>query len=63
MSEGVEAVTRVMDAINRGDFDAAVANFSETFEFDFSNSRGPVTSVPLSPLRPFRRVSTMEIRN
>jgi ketosteroid isomerase-like protein len=43
MSENVEAVRRVMDAINRGEFDAAVANFSEKFEFDFSNSRGPMS--------------------
>ena len=45
MSENVEAVRRVMDAINRGEFDAAVANFSETFELDFSNSRGPMSGI------------------
>jgi ketosteroid isomerase-like protein len=45
MPDNAEVVRRVMDAINRGEFDAAVANFSEEFEFDFSNSRGPMSGI------------------
>ena len=45
MSENVAVARRVMDAINRGDFDAAVAHFSEDFELDFSNSRAPVSGI------------------
>ena len=45
MPENVEVVRRVIDAINRADFEAVVASFSADFEFDFSNSRGPMSGV------------------
>jgi len=45
MRENVEVARRVLDAINRADLDAVVAHCSEEFEFDFSNSRGPMAGV------------------
>jgi ketosteroid isomerase-like protein len=45
MSKSVEVVRRVMDAINRMDVAAAVEPFSEKFELDFSNSRGPMSGI------------------
>jgi len=45
MSERVEVVRRVVDAMNRADFDAATQLFSRDFEFDFSNSRGPMAGI------------------
>ena len=39
----VEVVRGVIAAINRGDFDAAVAHLAETAELDFSNSRGELS--------------------
>ena len=49
MSKSVEVVRRVYDALNRGDFDAATESFSHGFEFDFSNSRGPLTGIYRGP--------------
>jgi ketosteroid isomerase-like protein len=45
MSDNVEVARRVLDAINRGDFDGAVANFTEDFEFDFSNSKAELSGI------------------
>ena len=49
MSDSVGVVRRVYDALNRADFDAATESFSQTFEFDFSNSRGPLTGIYRGP--------------
>ena len=49
MSERVEVVERVYDALNRGDFDSATKSFSQDFEFDFSNSRGPLSGIYRGP--------------
>lgn len=43
--ENVEIVRRLIDAINRGDVDAAAEAANEDFEADLSNSRGPLTGV------------------
>jgi len=45
MSESVDAVKRLIDAINSTDLDAAVEAVSPDFEFDFSNSRGPLSGI------------------
>ena len=45
MPESVEVVRRVLDAFNRADFDSVVDLMSEDVEFDFSNSRGPMSGV------------------
>ena len=45
MSENVEVVRRVVDAINRADIDAFADAISEDFEIDFSNSRAPMRGV------------------
>jgi ketosteroid isomerase-like protein len=45
MSEAVDVVKGVIDAVNRGDLDAVVESCSQDFEFDFSNSRGPLSGV------------------
>ncbi len=45
MSERIEAVRRVYDALNRADFDAVVDWMAKDVEFDFSNSRGPMSGV------------------
>jgi ketosteroid isomerase-like protein len=45
MSDNVEVVRRAMDAFNRGDLDAVIGSFSQDFEFDFSNSRGPMRGI------------------
>ena len=49
MSESTEVVRRVYDALNRGDFDAATESFSQGFEFDFSQSRGPLSGIYRGP--------------
>jgi ketosteroid isomerase-like protein len=38
-------VGRMIDAFNRGDIDAVLEESSQDFEFDFSNSRGPLSGV------------------
>ena len=45
MSNHVEVVTRVIDAFNRADLEAVLEASSADFEFDFSNSRGPLSGV------------------
>jgi len=45
MSESVEVIARVIDAINRGDFDAVLESASDDLEFDFTNSDGPMSAV------------------
>ena len=45
MADNVALVRRVMDAINRSDFDAAVAHLREDCELDFSNSRGELSGI------------------
>lgn len=45
MSDNVEVVKRAVDAINRADFDAVVDEVTDDFEFDFSNSRGPMSGI------------------
>jgi ketosteroid isomerase-like protein len=45
MSERVEAVRRVVEAINRSDIDAAVESLSQDFEIDFSNSLSPMAGI------------------
>jgi ketosteroid isomerase-like protein len=43
--ENVEIVRRMLDAINRGDVDAAIEPASEDFEADWSNSRGLLSGI------------------
>jgi ketosteroid isomerase-like protein len=43
--ENVEIVRRMLDAINRGDVDAAIESASDDFEADWSNSRGLLSGV------------------
>jgi ketosteroid isomerase-like protein len=43
--ENVEIVRTVLDAINRGDVDAAIEAVSEEFEADWSNSRGVLSGI------------------
>ena len=45
MPENVEVVERVVDAINRADFDTVVDVMTDDFELDFSNSRGPMSGI------------------
>ena len=45
MSESVDVVKRVIDALNRADFDAVVDAMTDDFELDFSNSRGPMSGI------------------
>ncbi len=45
MPGSIDVIKRVLDAVNRGDFDAVVDGMSEDMEFDFSNSRGPLRGV------------------
>jgi ketosteroid isomerase-like protein len=45
MADDVEVVRRVLDAFTRADVDAVLEASSEDFEFDFSNSRGPLSGV------------------
>ena len=45
MPESVEVVKSNLEAFNRADFDAIVDLTSEDVEFDFSNSRGPMSGV------------------
>ncbi len=45
MSESIVVVRRIIDAINRADFDGVVESVSEDFEFDFSRSRGPTSGI------------------
>ena len=49
MPDDVAVVRRVIDAFNRADLDGMVEAFSEDFEFDFSNSRGPLSGVYNGP--------------
>jgi ketosteroid isomerase-like protein len=41
----VEIVRRMLDAISRGDVDAAIESASEGFEADWSNSRGLLSGI------------------
>ena len=43
--ENVEIVRRVFDAVNRGDFDAAMEPAADDFVLDWSNSIGPAKGV------------------
>ena len=43
--QNVELVRRVIDAMNRADFDAVTKLFSQDFEFDFSASKSPLSGV------------------
>jgi ketosteroid isomerase-like protein len=43
--ENVEVVRRIINAINRGDIDAAMESASQGFEADWSNSRGLLSGV------------------
>ena len=45
MSKAIDAMHRVMDAINRADIEEFTAAITEDFELDFSNSRGPMNGV------------------
>ena len=45
MSDNLEVVRRVLAAFERADVDAVLEASSEDFEFDFSNSRGPLSGV------------------
>ena len=45
MSESVELVRRLIDGLNRGDYEGLVQACSEDFELDFSASRGPLSAV------------------
>ena len=49
MSENIALARRVIDAFNRADIDAVLEASSEDFEFDFSNSRGPLSGVYRGP--------------
>ena len=49
MPDDVEVVRRVIDAFNRADVDAMLEASSDDFEFDFSNSRGPLNGVYHGP--------------
>jgi ketosteroid isomerase-like protein len=43
--ENVKIVRRIVDAINRGDINAATESISRDFAVDWSNSRGPLSGV------------------
>jgi ketosteroid isomerase-like protein len=43
--DNVEIVRRILDAINRGDVDAAIESASEDFEADWWNSRGLLSGI------------------
>jgi ketosteroid isomerase-like protein len=43
--ENIAVVRRILDAINRGDVDAAIESASEDFEADWSNSRGLLSGI------------------
>jgi ketosteroid isomerase-like protein len=45
MPDNVGLVKHVLDAVNRADVDAVLESFCDDFEFDFSNSRGPLSGV------------------
>ena len=45
MSETLKLIRPVIDAFNRADVDGLLEGTSEHFEFDFSNSRGPLSGV------------------
>ena len=45
MSETLELIRPVIDAFNRADVDGLLEGTSQDFEFDFSNSRGPLNGV------------------
>ena len=45
MADDVEVVRRVLDAFARADVDAVLEASSEDFEFDFSDSRGPLSGI------------------
>ena len=49
MSDNVDAVKRVVDAINRADVDAVAESVSDDFALDFSNSRGPMNGIYHGP--------------
>jgi ketosteroid isomerase-like protein len=44
-TDSAAIVGRVIDAFNRGDVDGVLEASSQDFEFDFSNSRGPLSRV------------------
>jgi len=45
MPDNVAIVGRVIDAFNRADVDGVLEASSQDFEFDFTNSRGPLSAV------------------
>lgn len=45
MSDSIRVVERVLDAMNRFDFDAVAEASAEDFELDFSNSLGPMSGI------------------
>jgi ketosteroid isomerase-like protein len=45
VSKNLELVRPVIDAFNRADVDGVLDSTSQQFEFDFSNSRGPLSGV------------------
>ena len=45
MADNVAVVRRAMDAFERADLDGVLEAFSADCEFDFSNSRGPLSGV------------------
>jgi ketosteroid isomerase-like protein len=45
VSESLELIRPVIDAFNRADVDGLLEATSQDFEFDFSNSRGPLNGV------------------
>ena len=45
MSKNLELIRPVIDAFNRADVDGLLEGTADDFEFDFSNSRGPLSGV------------------
>ena len=45
MSDTAAIVRRMIESFNRGDIEAVLDGSSQDFEFDFSNSRGPLSGV------------------
>jgi ketosteroid isomerase-like protein len=45
MSENIEVVRRAVAELNRAEFDSAPVAFTDDFELDFTNSRGPMSGI------------------